>query len=104
MKKRNYDNLPLLMKRSFAFLILFILSFHPLLFSEEQLVDRVAAVVNKEIITQSELDTLFRPLYEQVKKSYKGHNLEGELQTLRIKLLNQLIEDRLVYQEAQKLG
>ena len=94
------------MKRKFAFLILFLLSIVPIAFSEEQqqLVDRVAAVVNKEIITQSELDMVFRPIYEQIKNTYKGHNLQGELETLRLKLLNQLIEDRLVSQEAQKLG
>ncbi len=90
----------------FLFVIGFLLSFNSLVFSQEQqqLVDRVAAVVNKEIITQSELDMLFRPIYEQIKKTYKGPNLQSELESLRLKLLNQLIEDRLVYQESQKLG
>lgn len=93
------------MKRNFAFILIFFLSIIPIAFSEEQqLVDRVAAVVNKDIITQSELDMIFRPIYEQIKKTYKGHNLQGELESLRLKLLNQLIEDRLVAQEAEKLG
>ncbi|MBI4394619.1 MAG: SurA N-terminal domain-containing protein [Candidatus Omnitrophica bacterium] len=74
-------------------------------FSEDrQLVDRVAAVVNNEVITQSEFDVIFRPIYEQLQKTYQGPNLQAELEKLRLQLLNQLIEDRLVYQEAQKLG
>ncbi|MBI1977985.1 MAG: SurA N-terminal domain-containing protein [Candidatus Omnitrophica bacterium] len=76
-----------------------------LAYSEDrQLVDRVVAVVNDDVITQSELDLLFRPIYEQVKAAYQGSNLQEELEGLRLKLLNQLIEDRLVYQEAVKLG
>ncbi len=93
------------MKLKFALVALLFLSFCPAALCEnQQLVDRVAAVVNKEIITQSEVDMLFRPIYEQIKNTYKGPNLQGELETLRLKLLNQLIEDRLVAQEAQKLG
>lgn len=99
------DTLNTFMKPKFALIILLFLSFCRAGFSEEQqLVDRVAAVVNKEIITQSEVDMLFRPIYEQIKNTYKGHNLQSELESLRLKLLNQLIEDRLVAQEAQKLG
>lgn len=91
--------------KKFVWLVVLFLAFSPLCFSEEQqLVDRVAAVVNQDIITQSELDMLFRPVYEQIKRDYKGANLQSELESLRLKLLNQLIEDRLVAQEAEKLG
>lgn len=86
-------------------LMLFGLLTVSLAYSEDrQLVDRVVAVVNDDVITQSELDLLFRPIYEQVKAAYQGSNLQEELDGLRLKLLNQLIEDRLVYQEAVKLG
>ena len=70
----------------------------------DQLVDRVAAVVNKEVITQSEVDVIFFPIYQQIAKAYQGPNLEEELRNARLRLLNQIIEDKLVYQEAQKLG
>jgi len=71
---------------------------------DRQLADRVAAVVNNEVITQSEFDTVFRPLYEQIRQNYRGPDLQSEIENARLKLLNQMIEDRLVYQEAQKLG
>jgi len=103
MTKLWYRNRP--MKRKLAFFIFFFLAFTVDAFCrDEQLVDRVAAVVNNEVITQSELDMIFRPIYEQIKKAYQGPDLQHELETVRLKLLNQLIEDRLVYQESQKLG
>jgi parvulin-like peptidyl-prolyl isomerase len=71
---------------------------------EERLVDRVVAVVNNEVITQSEFDSVFRPVYQQIQQAYQGPDLDREAQDVRLKLLNQLIEDRLVFQEAKKLG
>ena len=73
----------------------------PLAFAERQLLDRVVAVVNDEAITQSELDMMLRPIYEEYKQEYDGPVLLEKLHDVRQKLLNQLVEDRLVYQEAQ---
>ena len=70
--------------------------------TQTQLLDQVVAVVNDEAITQSELDILLRPIYEQYKNDYKGEKLIGMLNDARQKLLNQLVEDHLVFQEAAK--
>ena len=72
--------------------------------AQKQLLDRVVAVVNEEAITQSELDYFLRPLYEELKKEHEGEALARQFNEVRLKLLNQMIEDRLVYQEAKKLG
>lgn len=70
-----------------------------------QLVDRVIAVVNDEAITQSELDLYLRPLYQEMKKDHrKEEELAAQLNEIRLKLLNQMIEDRLVFQEAKTRG
>ena len=69
--------------------------------AESQLVDRIVAVVNSEVITESELDTFMRQLYEQYKTEYSGDKLMQMMGEARMKLLNQLIEDRLVLQEAK---
>ncbi|MDP3921512.1 MAG: peptidyl-prolyl cis-trans isomerase [Candidatus Omnitrophota bacterium] len=66
-----------------------------------ELLDRVIAVVNDEPITQSELDVLFRPIYDDYKNEIRGEELMVKLNDIRRKLLNQLIEDRLVFQEAE---
>ncbi len=75
------------------------------LFGATEVLDKVVAVVNDEVITQSELDQFLAPIYDQ----YKSNNLsQGELASkmneARQSLLNQLIEDKLVYQEAKRLG
>lgn len=69
-----------------------------------EVVDRIVAVVNDEPITQDELDQFLGPLYEQYRKSFEGAELVDHLQEARRSLLNQLIEDRLVYQEAKRRG
>jgi len=76
----------------------------PLVFAKEELVDRIVAAVNDEVITQSELDALFRPVAEQFKGVYQGQELMEKLTEARSKLLSQLIEDKLVLLEANKLG
>lgn len=92
-------------------LILFILfafyCFSPFLARGEDnkyLVDRVLAVVNNEVITQSEFDAVFRPIYDQIMQNYHGSDQRKQLEEIRIHLLNQMIEDRLVAMEAKKLG
>lgn len=69
--------------------------------AQKQLLDRVVAVVNEEAVTQSELDLYLRPLYEELRQQYNGDELARQLNTIRLKLLNQIIEDRLVFQEAK---
>jgi peptidyl-prolyl cis-trans isomerase SurA len=100
-----YDNVSNLMKK-FGFIIIlsFIVLPYTLSAQSRQVADRVVAVVNNEVITQSEFDIIFRPLYDQIKESYDGPNRNKEIGEIRIKLLNQMIEDRLVYQEAMNLG
>jgi len=68
-----------------------------------EIIDRVAAVVNDDVITQSEVDIMIRPFFEQLKNSYRGQELADKLNEMRRSLLNQLIEDRLVYQESVKM-
>ena len=72
--------------------------------AEQELLDRVVAVVNDEVITQAELDTFLRPIYEQYSKEYSGTELMKAMNEVRQKILSQMIEDKLVYQEAVQMG
>lgn len=87
--------------RYLRFSILFLLLTGPSASAQKQLIDRVVAIVNDEAITQSELDGYLRPLYEEFKHQYDGPELARQLNEARLKLLNQMIEDRLVFQEAK---
>ena len=92
------------MRYSCLFILGLTLFISPPLWAQKQLVDRVIAVINDEAITQSELDLFLRPLYEDLKKEYQGEEFMRQLHEIRLKLLNQMIEDRLVSQEAKSLG
>lgn len=70
--------------------------------AKQELLDRVVAVVNDDVVTQSEMDGMLRPLYEEYMREYSGQTVMKKLAEAQEKLLSQLIEDRLVYQEAVK--
>jgi len=91
------------MKKLILILMLAVL-LTPFAQAEEELLDRVVAVVNDEVITQAELDAFLRPLYEEYSQQYSGDELIKLVQEARSKVLSQLIEDKLVYQEAVKEG
>lgn len=92
------------MKKIFVLLslVLCLGSFHRL--ADAELLDRIIAVVNDEPITQSELDVLLRPIYDEYKMEFKGEELVTQLNEVRQKLLSQMIEDRLVFQKAKELS
>ena len=67
-------------------------------------VDKIKAVVNNEVITQSEIDRLLYPLYLRYKDIYKGLELDEKLSEVTDEILEQLITDRLMLSEAKKEG
>lgn len=69
-----------------------------------EVLDKVAAVVNDEVITQSELDQLLLPVYEQYRGKLSADKLMEKMNETRQRLLSQMIEDKLVYQEAKRLS
>lgn len=70
-----------------------------------KIVDRIVAVVNNEVITQSEVDRVLYPIYMQYKELYKTDEVLYEmLDETRQDVLRQLIGDRLILGEAKKMG
>jgi peptidyl-prolyl cis-trans isomerase SurA len=66
-------------------------------------VDRIVAVVNQEIITLSELEKLTEPLQKEITSEDRLHRKE-QLQEFRRKILEQLIEEKLIDQEVRRFG
>jgi peptidyl-prolyl cis-trans isomerase SurA len=69
-----------------------------------EVVDRIVAIVNEEIITLSELNTAFEPYQKKITDSYKGQDLSKILPEGRLAVLNKLIDQNLIEQEAKKSG
>jgi peptidyl-prolyl cis-trans isomerase SurA len=89
------------MKRIICFLLVvyFFLSVAQL---HAAVVDKVAVVVNDEIITQGEIDKILYSAYQQFKVQYSDEELEERINEARTSLVKTLIEDRLLLSEAKR--
>ena len=64
--------------------------------------DKIVAVVNNEIITQKDLNDFVNFMRMQLSVELTGDRLEQKIQSMKADLLNKLIEDRIILQEAKK--
>ena len=68
-----------------------------------ELVDRIVAVVNNDIISLRELNQITKPYVERIKQnSYSSEQEQKMLLEIRRKILNQLIDEKLTDQELKK--
>lgn len=81
----------------FLFLALSLLLSGPLLADD----NRIVAVVNDEVITQSQLNRALAPVYLQMQATLGPEELNDQMQDVRQRILEQLIEERLMLQEAR---
>ncbi len=68
------------------------------------LTDRIVAVVNKEVITWSDLQREIQDEYSRLKAKYRGEELERRYTQKQRDVLNTLIDERLQLQEAKAKG
>ena len=64
--------------------------------------DKIIAIVNQDVITQKDYNDFLSFLRLQLSQQYKGRELEENVNNGKVDLLNRLIEDRLILQEAKK--
>jgi parvulin-like peptidyl-prolyl isomerase len=69
-----------------------------------EIVDRIVAVVNDEIITMSDLNIFFEPYRKNIEENYREPEREKVLADARATLLRTLIDASLIEQEAKKNG
>ena len=69
-----------------------------------EVVDRIIAVVNDEIITLYEFNVAFDPYQKNIENNYKGNDKEAVIKQTRDGLLQRLIDNILIEQEAKKSG
>jgi peptidyl-prolyl cis-trans isomerase SurA len=69
-----------------------------------EVVDRVMAKVNDDIITLSELNRMMEAYRRDLETKYTGQQLEERLEELKKQVLDKLIEDKLINQKAMEMG
>jgi len=67
-----------------------------------EVVDQIVAIVNDEIVTFSELKKVLNPIYAQYEKTYEGDELVEKMVKARNEVLEQLINNKLLMQQARK--
>jgi len=90
------------MKRFFLLFGFFLFFYGPITLSEA-VVDRVVAVVNQEIITLSEVEKWINPLKEEIVTTDRLER-QRKMQEICRKVLEKLIEEKLIDQEVKKSG
>ncbi len=88
--------------KKFPLLVGFFLFLSPISLSQA-VVDRVVAVVNQEIITLSEVEKWIDPLKEEIVTKDRLERRE-RIEELRRQVLDKLIDEKLIDQEAKKSG
>lgn len=64
--------------------------------------DRIVAIVNKDVITQSEAEAYLNVIIFQLSQQYKEKELDGIIKEEKQNLITRMIEDRIILQEAKR--
>ena len=84
------------------FIIIIYFLFALPIFAQTEFTQKILAVVNNQAITQTDVDEILAPIYLQYKSTYSGDELAKKVQVAKDDILNQLIEDKLILQQAKK--
>lgn len=90
--------------RIFMSVVLLMCIFVLPVFAENQMLNKVVAVINDEIITQQDVEHLLAILYAQYVQEYKGDELIKKMEEARKDILKQMIEDKLILSRAKELS
>lgn len=67
-----------------------------------EIMERIVAVVNGDVITLSELNSAFEPFAKRIEEGYKGPDKEKVMAENRVAMLNKMIDNIIIDQEAKK--
>ncbi len=81
-----------------------LLALMPMTLQAQDVTDRVVAVVNNEVITLHELDIMVNAYIDKMANASKAGDKAAIIKEARPAMLNRMIDDLLVEQEAKKAG
>jgi parvulin-like peptidyl-prolyl isomerase len=66
--------------------------------------NKILVVVNDDVITEEDLSVGLNQIISDLQKEYSGNELKAKTEEARKEYLNQMIEDKLILQEAKRRG
>ena len=91
------------LKKVLSIFVVILISSFGSISSSEAIVDRIVAIVNQEIITLSEVEKWIDPLQKEI-QTQDHLERRKRVRELRQKVLERLIEEKLIDHEAKRLG
>lgn len=70
--------------------------------SAAEVLERILAVVNDELVTEQDLQMVMAPVVAQYRTTYTGKEFEDKISEARVQFLNKVIEDKLILSEAKR--
>ena len=70
--------------------------------AEAEVLDKIIAVVNDDVITRNEFNIAFEPYQKRIDDNYKGDNKEAVVKQTKDAFLQRMIDNILIEQEAKK--
>jgi peptidyl-prolyl cis-trans isomerase SurA len=70
--------------------------------AQAEVIDKIIAVVNDDIITRSEFNTAFEPYLKRIEATYQGDDKDAAIKQTQAAFLQRLIDNLLIEQEAKK--
>ncbi len=67
-----------------------------------EVLERILAVVNDELITEQDLETTMAPVAAQIRMTATGQEYDEKMKEARRQFLNRVIEDKLILSEAKR--
>lgn len=88
----------------YGLLFVFIASCTAVYSQPSEFENKIVAVVNEDVITQTDLDITLASVVAAYKQIYSEDELTKKIEEARQEILDQMIEDRLISQEAKRRG
>jgi peptidyl-prolyl cis-trans isomerase SurA len=92
------------LKRKRLFLVIILIGILAPAIGLSNVVDRIVAVVNDDIITLSELENTFQPYEKRIIETYKGPDRDKVIVDNRNMIFYRMIDNRLIQQLSTKAG
>jgi peptidyl-prolyl cis-trans isomerase SurA len=91
------------MRKVRLFLILLLLFSAVSFGTSQEVIEEIVAIVNDDIITRSEFRAAYETNYQLIRAQFQGEEFNRELERMKKNLMDTLITDILLLQEANKL-
>ncbi len=75
---------------------------HGLPLHAAEVLERILAVVNDEIVTEQDLDVVMAPVVAQYRTTYTGAEYDAKIKEVRQEFLSKVIDDKLILSEAKR--